>query len=248
MILGHRLAQAILGETCDYRTLGLQLPGGLAQYVTAPASICLEVGLLGLTPTTAALTQPMSLAIHCVSRGRVTPDEKVVVIGAAGIGVFLSYALVAKGAIVDVVERDETRRNLVWSLGVASVSETTQEMGEPDVVFEVTGTGDGLELALGLAGLGTRLVVVGLQEHPNQLDMRGIAIREVELIGTNAHVFAANFAHAARLLSTRAKGWDDVASVILPLDDLVGSGLEPMTQGRPPAVKTLIDPWATAGI
>ena len=66
-------------------------------------------------------------------------------------------------------------------------------------------------------------------------------------MGTNAHVFAADFDDAARLVRARSEGWSDVAPVALPLDSLVAEGLRPMVERRPERIKTLVDPW-TAGI
>lgn len=226
-----------------YLTHGLQLPGALAQYVAVPASICLEVGSLGITPDFAALAQPMSIAVHAMRRGRVRSGEDVVVIGAGGIGVFLTHALAQSGAPPVVVDLDASRLEIARRLGAKATSlPGSFETTGPAVVYEVTGTSAGLDMAVSMAGDGTRVVVVGLQDSLMSMDMRRISLREIELIGTNSHEFAADFAEATRLLSTRAS-WSDVAPVAVPLDGLVGEGLRPMVDGRVSRIKTLIDPW-----
>jgi (R,R)-butanediol dehydrogenase / meso-butanediol dehydrogenase / diacetyl reductase len=226
-----------------YMTHGLQLPGALAQYVAVPAGICLEVGSLGINPDFAALAQPMSIAVHAMRRGRVRPGEEVVVIGAGGIGVFLTHALAQAGAPPVVVDLDGSRLEIARRLGAKATSLPDRlETAGPSVVYEVTGTASGLEMALSMAGDGTRVVVVGLQDIVTSMDTRRISLREIELIGTNSHDFAADFAEATRLLSTRAS-WSDVAPLAIPLDELVEEGLRPMVEGRVSRVKTLIDPW-----
>ncbi len=222
-----------------YSTLGLQRPGGLAEYAVAPADICLEVGSAGLGPGYAALTQPMSIAVHVSKRGRIEAGETALVVGAGGIGSFLTYALCQMGVEVHVTDLDEDRLAIARRLGASETAEP------PDVVFEVTGTSSGLRHALDSAAAGTRVVLVGLQDAPAEVDLRGVSLREIELIGTNAHVFSADFAEAVRLLASRDEGWSDVAPEPISLDDLVEKGLVPMIEGRPAAIKTLIDPQSS---
>jgi (R,R)-butanediol dehydrogenase/meso-butanediol dehydrogenase/diacetyl reductase len=99
-------------------------------------------------------------------------------------------------------------------------------------------------LALAQAVPGTRVVVVGLQDGTHPVEFRNLALRENELIGTNAHAFAGDFEQGTRLLAARVGGWSDVAPVAIPLDDLVDLGLQPMVEGSSSSIKTLIDPWA----
>src|SRR5438270_5440425 len=60
----------------EYRTLGLQIDGGLAQYVTSPASICRHVPD-ACDDDAAAMTQPLAVALHALSRVAQRSDESV---------------------------------------------------------------------------------------------------------------------------------------------------------------------------
>ncbi|HZD37179.1 MAG TPA: zinc-binding dehydrogenase, partial [Actinomycetes bacterium] len=111
-------------------------------------------------------------------------------------------------------------------------------------VFEASGTGAGLEAALAAVPPGCRLVLVGLQERPAQLDLRRLTLTELELIGTNAMTWEPDFGTALRLVASRAEGWSDVAPTAWPLDELVSAGVDRLAAGNPPAVKVLVDPWA----
>jgi (R,R)-butanediol dehydrogenase/meso-butanediol dehydrogenase/diacetyl reductase len=113
----------------------------------------------------------------------------------------------------------------------------------PSAVYEVSGSQQGLELALACAPKGCRVVLVGLQGRPTELNLRDISIREIELVGTNAHAFVQDFPTALELLAARPAGWRDVAPVALSLDRLVDEGLEPLSTGQGTRIKTLIDPW-----
>lgn len=240
----------------QYSTLGLHTHGGLAQFVAVPASTCIDVSPYGLTLDEAALGQPMSIAVHSMRRGRLEAGDVTVIIGVGGIGAFLTYAAAELGATVVVSDLDEDRLAIARSLGAAytvnpkdggSVADTLAANGLiPTVIYEVSGSKQGLAEAMALAPRGCRIVLVGLQGSPTEINPRDISIRELELLGTNAHAVAVDMPEALRLLASRAEGWRDIAPTALSLDALVSEGIEPMVEGRSTRIKTLIDPWADA--
>jgi len=237
-----------------YATLGLQRHGGLAQFVAVPSSTCARAPD-GLARDAAALGQPMAIAVHSMRQGAPRKGELALVIGVGGIGAFLTYALSAMGVRVVAADLDDARLEIARGLGasltvrpdaaplVRSVRET---LGDPDVVYEVTGTAAGLEAAFEATRAGGRIVAVGLHDHPREIDLRALTLRELSIHGTNAHVCGADLPEALRLLSARSEPWSDVAPTALSLDRLVPDGIEPLVEGRSPRIKTLIDPWADA--
>src|SRR5258708_16576561 len=72
----------------SYQTLGLHRDGGLAELVLSPAAICHPVPD-GLDDVSAAMAQPLAVALHAARRGRVGPGRSCVVIGVGGIGSFV---------------------------------------------------------------------------------------------------------------------------------------------------------------
>jgi threonine dehydrogenase-like Zn-dependent dehydrogenase len=59
----------------EYRTLGLQVDGGLAEYVSSPSGICHPVPD-ACSNDAAAMTQPLAIALHALSRvGQSTGEE-----------------------------------------------------------------------------------------------------------------------------------------------------------------------------
>jgi (R,R)-butanediol dehydrogenase/meso-butanediol dehydrogenase/diacetyl reductase len=238
----------------SYQTVGLQRHGALAQFCVVPARSCAVVDAGTLTADAAALGQPMAIAVHAASVGGPAAGMDVMVVGAGGIGAFLIFALAAAGARVTVFEIDALRRDLAMSLGaIAALPPPLPAQGGaverghgPALVYEVTGTRAGLALALASLGRGVRLVVVGLQGQPAELDFRQLSLSEAQLVGTNALVAATDLPAALRLLGRRSESWADVAPTALALDDLVEAGLRPLAQGQSARVKTLVDPWAAA--
>ena len=247
----------MLTNFCErYHTVGLQRNGALAQYVTVPASICLPVEEHGLGDDGAALVQPMSVAHHALHQGSPTPGSTVVVIGIGGVGAFLVFAAARMGLRVVAADLSAERLRIADALGAARTVEVDRDedlasqlrsvLETPaEVSYEVTGVADALRAALAVVKPRGRVVAVGLGARPVPIDARSLTLREVSLVGTNAHVFGTDFAEAARLVGLRAGGWSDVAPLALPLDGLVTRGLQPMVDGRAERIKTLIDPWAT---
>lgn len=237
-----------------YATAGLSQNGGLAEYAAVPASVCLQVAPYGLTADAAALSQPMSIAVHAMRRGRLEAEDQAVIVGAGGIGAFLTYAAASVTDKFAVIDLDEQRLKIADALGAPHVlqsgdaDEAQQAIRDwsidPTVVYEVSGTVPGLRTALKLLPRGGRLVLVGLQGAPVEWDVRTLSLIEHEVIGTNAHVFAKDMPTSLELLASRQDPWTDIAPVALSLDELVDEGLRPLVERRSTRIKTLIDPWA----
>lgn len=240
----------------QYSTVGLQRHGGLAQYVAVPARTCLDAGSYGLDADTAALAQPMSIAVHAMRRGRVEAGDVAIVIGAGGIGAFLTFALAQSEVDVvvtdlsaerlDVAVRLGARHTLLPSAAVTLAGLLEAESLIPSVIYEVSGSPAGIDLALRAAPRGCRVVLVGLHGHELSVNPRDLSLREIELIGTNAHVLADDLPSALGLLAARTEPWTDIAPVALSLGDLVELGLKPLASGTSTQIKTLVDPWADA--
>ncbi len=247
-----------LTNFCEvYFTIGLQRNGALAQYVAVPAGICLPVSDLGLDDDRAALVQPMAIAVHSLRQGQPDPGDLVVVIGVGGVGAFLVHAAVGSGARVVAVDLDAGRLAIATGLGAADTIKVDRNepllpqisgvMDRPAaVLYEVTGRASALEAALELVAPRGRVVAVGLGAGSVPVNVRLLTLRELHLVGTNAHVFSADLADAARLIGARDAGWADIAPIALPLDRLVDDGLAPMAEGRSDRIKTLVDPWASS--
>ncbi|MDH3755151.1 MAG: alcohol dehydrogenase catalytic domain-containing protein [Acidimicrobiia bacterium] len=238
---------------CDrYSTVGLQRNGGLAEFTTVPATACVNVEHRSLTSDVAAMAQPMSIAVHAMRRGRLLVGERVVVLGAGGIGAFLIHAAAKEGAEVTAVDLDSDRLATAQALGAANLIQTDRESSileqltgrglDPAVVYECTGIPPAVEAAVELTVPGGRLVMVGLHKAPVPVDLLSVSLQEMELIGTLAHVFGADFGHSIDLLEDETDLWTSVAPTVLPLEELVDSGLKPMVDGGPTPIKTLLDP------
>ena len=240
----------------QYSTVGLNRDGGLAEYVVVPAATCVLAGDYAVSGDWAALGQPMSIAVHAMRQGRLRPGETAVILGAGGIGAFLTYAVSQTTEHVVVGDLDPERLAIARDLGAEhavlvaerSIADVLSEQDlVPAVIYEVSGSRAGVEDALAFAPRGARVVLVGLQSSSLSLALRDVSVRELELLGTNAHAVGLDLPEAMRLLATRRAGWADVAPVAITLEDLVEHGLRPLAEHRAPHIKTLVDPRASIG-
>lgn len=270
--LGRRVAScgSVACGTCDacrrgqsnqcrlYNGVGLHRDGALAEYVTTPPENCLSIDGLGISLDEAALCQPMSIAVHNVARAGEVAGQTVLLQGVGGIGTFLAYVLAEAGADVIATDMDPARLATARELGVRRTVQVAGNDGDLDliraelgdqelrVIFEVSGSRPGALAALALAPRGCRIVFVGIQKAPIEIDLANVTFEEKILIGTNALVREVDFPRAVELIAKRAGQWDLIAPRVVPLEDYIEEGLRPMSEGRPRAIKTLVDPRAAA--
>jgi (R,R)-butanediol dehydrogenase/meso-butanediol dehydrogenase/diacetyl reductase len=185
----------------------------------------------------------------------VRSGDVAVVQGVGGIGAFLIHVLTDLGARVVAVDLDPARLELARQLGaettiLAGTDEAAAEIeaawgDELPVFFEVTGSPRGMDLAIRIVPMGTTIVAVGIGKAPAPVDLGRVTVRELTLVGTNAMVRETDLDDAVRLVALRAGRWQLVAPAPLAFEDLVDGALEPIAEGRPPAVKTLVLPPAS---
>lgn len=223
-----------------YRTLGLHLDGGLAELVSTPARIC-RVVPESLPDDAAAMAQPLAVALHAVRRAGVARGESCAVIGVGGIGAFIVAGAAARGAApliaVDLAEhRLTTARRLgahvtIDARGV-DVADGIVDATDGDgahVVIEASGAATAPAAALAAARRGGRVLLVGLQSEPRELDLLAFAVREIDVFTTLAHVCDVDLPEALALLDAQ-----QIAPVVLDrvigLDDLVEHGIRPLAE------------------
>jgi len=233
----------------SYRTLGLQVDGGLAEYVTSPASIC-RVVPDAVPDDAAAMAQPFAVALHAVRRSRLSAGETCVVIGAGGIGAFIVAGAAARepGRLI-AVDIDPDRLATARKLGAGDTIDARDgAAADPaahltslilaatggdgaHVVIEASGAAHAPAAALAAARRGGRVLLVGLQSAPRELDLVAATVREVEVITTVAHVCSVDLPEALDLLAPGTVA-DAVLDRVIGLDELVDEGIRPLAERR----------------
>ena len=227
----------------EYRTLGLQVDGGLAEYVTTPGAICRTVPE-ACDDDAAAMTQPLAVALHALSRVAQGPDDAVAVIGTGGIGSFIvaGASSRAAGGEVVAIDIDDERLATASALGAdrtanageRDLAELLVELSDGvgfDVVIEASGAPHAPAAAIAGARRGGRVLLVGLHGAPREIHLTPMILREVDVFTTVAHVCDSDIPAALELLAS-----SDVAAVTagprIPLEALVEEGLRPLAERR----------------
>ncbi len=239
----------------EYRTLGLQVDGGLAEYVRSPASICHLVPDV-CSDDAAAMAQPLAVALHAVSRVAQKADENVAIVGVGGIGSFVvaaSARRATEGRVV-AIDIDPERLATASLLGAGEVADAGgRDLAELlldlsdgigfDIVIEASGAAHAPAAALAGTRRGGRTLLVGLHGEPCLLDLTDTILREIDIVTSVAHVCDTDIPEAIEALA--ANGLAAVAMArTIPLDALVEDGLRPLAERRAPG-KILVTPRQT---
>ena len=173
--------------------------------------------------------------------GRTNLCERYWTVGLQRHGALAEFTTVPASACVNLRDRS-LALDVAAMAQPMSIATHAVAGASPAVVFECTGAPAVVADAVKLVRPGGRVVVVGLQEAPVPVDLRSLALREKELIGTLAHTVEADFGRAVEMLESGGDVWRLVAPSVLPLEDLLAGGLLPMVSGAPTPIKSLFDP------
>jgi 2-desacetyl-2-hydroxyethyl bacteriochlorophyllide A dehydrogenase len=224
--------------------------GAFARYVQAPAGALVPVPP-GLDLRTAALAEPLAVALHAIDRSGVGPGGRALVCGAGPIGALVVAALGAREVAVVVTEPGEARRRLAARLGAEVVTPEELDVppfGDPgrvvdgavDVALECSGKAAAMEAALTQLVRGGTLVLVGAGIDPPRFDQNRILVNELVVTGSFEYG-AGGVADAVRLLASGTLPVEDLlepTDVALP--DLLGA-MERLANGEL-AGKVLVTP------
>ena len=171
-------------DHCDAFTfIGMQRPGGFAEYVTFPADELFAVPA-GVAQADQALTEPLAVARHALRRGGLRPGEAVTVLGAGPIGLAVTAWARALGAARIVVSDPlAERRELALAVGADAAVPPAEvpDAGGTSLVVECAGKPGLIDQALQLADVDGRVVVVGICMAPDTIfPWRGLA-KEIDV-------------------------------------------------------------------
>ncbi|MFL1377610.1 MULTISPECIES: 2,3-butanediol dehydrogenase [unclassified Nocardiopsis] len=168
--------------------------GGMSEYVVVPADRVHRMPD-DVSPTVAALVEPLAVAWHAVRRSGAGEDDEVLVVGAGPVGLGVVMAARAHGAAhVTVSEVSALRRRVAAELGADLVLDPAETdvvaavrdrapLGA-DVSFETSGAGnDALAVLIGALRKGGRAVTVS-EGRPVLLDPAVLAFTEIDLVGS----------------------------------------------------------------
>ena len=245
----RRCGEGRTNQCVRYKTLGLNVNGGMAEFVAAPSK-ALRVLPEGMSVDHAGLAQPLAVGIHAARRSGARDGDNVVVIGAGAIGSFVLAGLKHLGDLnVIVVDFPGTRLDRASRLGADRTLAPSETLADdvadalggsrPDVVIEASGAPGQLASALQIVTDGGRVLAVGVPKETPALDLHSMVFREVTLDTTLAHVCDTDLPVALRILAGETLG-RELAEAPTGLEQL-GESLDRLAGGQVEG-KVLIDP------
>ena len=157
--------------------------GGFAELAVTPARLAFPLPD-GLPRTYAALVEPFAVGLHCVGRGEVGPGDRVLVVGAGGVGLTtLAWARVNGAERITVADPEPARRGHAQHLGATDVlaSAADAERDGYDVVIECVGRPELMEQCEAAGRALGRIVVAGACDKPMPLEPIGALLKELTI-------------------------------------------------------------------
>jgi 2-desacetyl-2-hydroxyethyl bacteriochlorophyllide A dehydrogenase len=190
--------------------VGIDSPGALQGRWNVRADLLVALPA-GLSLETAALVEPVAVAVHDVRRSELVAGDKVVVLGGGPIGTLIAIVARDAGASVLLSEPDPRRRAMVEGFGLSVVDPSAEDLGErveswtggagADVVFEVSGAPPAVLAATAIAKVRGTLVVVAIHPTPRPVDLQRVFWRELRILGARVYQ-RTDFERAVELLAT----------------------------------------------
>jgi 2-desacetyl-2-hydroxyethyl bacteriochlorophyllide A dehydrogenase len=207
--------------------VGIDSPGSLQERWNVKADWLVRLPD-DLDLRTAALVEPVAVAVHDLGRGAVEAGHNVAVVGGGPIGLLIAILARARGANVVVSEIARSRLELAASLGLQTIDPTTQDLkgfvmdstdgAGADVAFEVSGSAAGIQAMTDVLRVRGRGVVVGIQPQSPPVDLFSIFWKELELFGARVYR-RSDFDEAVRLVADGTIPAQSLITDILPLEE-----------------------------
>lgn len=181
-------------NACEHNeTLGVQRNGVMCEYAVLPWTKIIPAG--DISPHDCALIEPMSVGFHAVSRGQVTDNEFVMVIGCGMIGVGAIVRAALRGATVIAVDLDDEKLQLAKRVGAAytinskteNVHERMQQLTDglgADVVIEAVGSPVTYVMAVDEVGFTGRVVCIGYAKSEVAFQTKYFVQKELDIRGS----------------------------------------------------------------
>jgi 2-desacetyl-2-hydroxyethyl bacteriochlorophyllide A dehydrogenase len=164
----------------------------------------------------AALIEPVAVAVRAVRRGGLSLGERVHIVGAGPIGLLVGTCARAAGASsVTLSEPVARRAEAAAAFGLELVDVSAQDHSA-DVVFDCTGHPSVAPTVLGWATAGGTVVTVGTYPGVVGTNLQDLLFRELKLVGTRVYT-PDDVAAAVTLVAQGAIDVDRLITGVLPL-------------------------------
>lgn len=228
------------------KIIGVELPGGMREYCTAPAARLLRVPDT-LADDHAAMIEPLAVACHDVARAQIKAGDSVLVFGGGPIGALIALVARDRGARVAVAEVNPFRIDILEAYGLETVgpdidvrrftNDWTDGTGV-DVAFEVTGNPAAARLVTDVVRVWGTISIVAIHAEPIPMNLYQMFARELVMHGSRLYA-RSDWEEAIRLAAAGAVRVAPLVSTTIRLEELQ-RGMEQALAGGP-VMKVLVD-------
>lgn len=223
----------------NWQAVGVTLPGGMAQYVTAPEKAVFSIG--DLPYAAGAFVEPLSCVVHGVERARIRLADHVAILGAGPIGsLLLQMARLQGAAQITVLESNPGRAELARQLGADQVCEHMEELrpNTYDVVIDATGAIPVMNRAIDFARQGGTVLLFGVPPAGKNMEFEAFKVFQKGLTLLSSFTSVRNSFQAVHLLQSGQIDVKPLISHCLPLKEMPAA--IGMIDRRDPQVKKVI--------
>jgi D-arabinitol dehydrogenase (NADP+) len=235
----------------NFLSLGVNAPGGFAEYVVVPAAKCFDAS--DLPTEVAVMTEPTACAVHGMDVLDLKPESDVLLFGAGPTGLVLAQLLAHGGAArvtvaaptrfkLDLAEQFGIDRTVQVDRGdVGATIESVKALAPPhgyDAVIEAAGVPSLLERSLELVKDGGVLMVYGMTDEADRISLSPYEIFKRELTVKGSFAQTHNFDRALAVLRTGRVKTDGIVTHRFPLEQY-GAALDALVDD-PTCLKAVI--------
>jgi len=177
----------------NLKVRGVHVDGGYREYMAVKED-ALYVLPKDLPFTDAVMIEPMSIAFQVCSRGEITKDDTVLVLGAGALGKSLIRAILLTGATIIAADTVARRLEEAAELGARhcinsgeeSLAEKLRECSRwgPTVSIDAAGFAESLSLLADVTSNAGRIVTTGFLDRPSQVRQLRITAKELDIRGS----------------------------------------------------------------
>jgi len=147
-------------------SMGVDLPGCFAEYVTAPNEFLWPIPDC-ISDADAATIEPLAVAVHAIRQSGLKPGQTAAILGCGSIGLLIAHVAQSAGIRILAHDLSAVRRARALEFGAiealpeADVAELWREH-QVAAIFECAGVSATVDLALEAAPRGSTILLLGL--------------------------------------------------------------------------------------
>jgi 2-desacetyl-2-hydroxyethyl bacteriochlorophyllide A dehydrogenase len=212
------------GNICpNKRSLGVTIPGCLAQVFAAPAEYVWAVPD-AISDEDAVTIEPLAVSLHALWQSEVGMGDTIAVLGCGSTGLLLIQAAIAQGIRVLAHDKLDGKLELALELGaVMSASQDVTTLWREEgvsTVFECAGAASTVELALGSIPRGGQVILVGLSSAQASFVPLRFVREGLRVSGSIIYDHPRDFARTIALVRAGALSPRAIVSRTFPFDEI----------------------------